>query len=171
MDAYAEALESGDLGGMGTARIVVAMRPRHLDRTRVFSLWTGRDFDLGAFEVDGEKDFGGRDIEAVPRFPNTRRLLSLEQHNARTVDTVAIYEGGGSEVQLVLFFNNRMSAAGWQIEPRLRGHAGDASLSKESQGRTLFFTRSNRECVIQIHRSQRSGRLLTTIIDRTTHSG
>jgi hypothetical protein len=171
VDEYTAALESGHLGEMGTARMVVALKPPRSERTRIFSLWTTRDFNLNAFRVDGENDFRGSDIETIPRFPNTRRLLSLEQHNARTIDTVAIYESGGSEVQLVLFFNSRMPAAGWQLDNRMRGHLPENGTSGGSEGRTLFFTRNNRECVIQIHRSQKSGRLLTTIIDRTTQTG
>ncbi|MDJ0780966.1 MAG: hypothetical protein QNJ22_03300 [Desulfosarcinaceae bacterium] len=170
IDAYADALERGDLGKMGTARIVLAMKPPSAEETRIFSLWTTRDFDLGAFQGAPGEDLGGRDIEAIPRFPNSRRLLSFEQHNARTRDSVAIYEGGGTEVQLVLFFNNRMPAAGWQSNKRIRGHQIEAATS-HSDGRTIYFTRANRECVIQIHRSKRNGRVLTTIIDRTTRSG
>jgi hypothetical protein len=170
MDAYAAALEKGTLGEMGTARVVVALKPPRSDRTRIVNFWTTRDFDLGAFQAQAGGDFGGSDIEAVPRFPNTRRLLSLQQHNARTIDTVAIYEGGGSAVQQVLFFNNRMPAAGWQSDTRLAGHRLEQQTGKQHEGRTLYFTRNNRECVIQIHRSGRSGRLLTTIIDRTTET-
>jgi hypothetical protein len=171
VDAYTAAVGEGTLGEMGTARVVVAMRPPRQERTRIFSLWTTRDFDLDAFQAQAGEDFGGSDIEAVPRFPNMRRLLSLQQHNARTIDTVAIYEGGGSEVQLALFFLSRMPAAGWQSDERLRGHQRQGAAGKGTQGRTLFFTRDNRECVIQIQRSGRSQRLMTTIIDRTTHTG
>jgi hypothetical protein len=172
VDAYTAALESGTLGEMGTARVVVALKPPRSDRTRIVSFWTTRDFDLSAFQAGAGEDFGGSDIEAVPRFPNSRRLLSLKQHNARTVDTVAISEGGGSAVQLVLFFNNRMAAAGWRSDERLQGRRQAQETGKQAGGRTLFFTRNNRECVIQIHRSRsgRSGRLLTTIIDRTTQT-
>jgi hypothetical protein len=166
--AYLKAVESGKLGDMGTARVVVAMKPRHSERARIVSFWTTRDLDLDGFQPEPGKDLGGRDIDAVPRFPNTVRLLSFEQHNARSVDTIAVYAGGGSEVQTVLFFNSRMPAAGWRRDGRLTAQATAARAPLTDAGRTLFFTRNNRECVIQIHRSQHSSRLLTTIIDRTT---
>jgi hypothetical protein len=169
--AYLKAVESGKLGDMGTARLVVAIKPRGSERARIASFWTTRDFDLNAFQPEPGKDLGGRDIDAVPRFPNTVRLLSFEQHNARSVDTLAVYEGGGSEVQTVLFFSSRMPAAGWRRDGRLTAQVKAARAQDTDKGRTLFFTRNNRECVIQIHRSKLSGRLLTTIIDRTSPSG
>jgi hypothetical protein len=151
--------------------VVVALKPRRSDQARIVSFWTTRDFDLNAFRPEAGKDLGGRDIDAVPRFPNTRRLLTLEQHNARSVDTVAVYEGGGSEIQTVLFFNSRMPAAGWQLDGRLAAPVRAPNAPDTRGGRTLFFTRNNRECVIQIRKNERSGRLLTTIIDRTTDEG
>ena len=107
------ALSSGKLGQLGIGRAVIAMRDPGEQETTVITMWTDRDFDLNSFNSNSFGDVACSDLELVPRYPGSRMILSIEQENSRTRDSVAVYEGGGSLATNILFYHGRMKQSGF----------------------------------------------------------
>ena len=157
------ALESGNLGKIGIGRIAIALRGDGVAETSVINLWTDRDFNINNLKPDESGDVPGKDIEDVPRYPGSRRQLSIEQENSRTTDSLVVYEGEGSLASHILFYHSRMKAAGWSADPGF-----EALTRKEDMEDLLFYVRQGRECTIQINEDEGTGNIMTTVMDRKT---
>ena len=159
------ALSSGKLGKLGIGRAVIAIRQPEQRETMVITLWTDRDFDLNNLNNLNSDTFGdapGNDIDSVPRYPGNRRIVSIEQENSLTKDSVVIYEGGGSLAANILFYQGRMKQFGW------RKDKGFEELARgERKENVLFYTLNRRECTIMLSKDESTGYIITTIIDRT----
>lgn len=165
MTAMQKAFDSGNLGDLGTARIAIAMKDPLSGITKVLNIWTDRDFNLKNLLPDARGDVAGNDIEAVPRYPNSQRVLSMEQENTGTSDRIVAYEGGGSAIGHILFYRSRMKNAGWRADAFF-----EAQMKKQSQQNILFYRRDDRECMIQIHQDDESRKIITVVVDRKTRS-
>jgi len=106
----------------------------------------------------------GKDIDNVPRYPGSRRQISVNQENRLTVDSVVVYEGEGSINGTILFYHSRMKNAGWKPDKTF----DEVMKKKNSSDNLLFYTRKGRECTIHINRDESTGKIVTTVIDRKT---
>jgi len=163
LERLTTAFETGNLGKIGTGRIAIALRGEGATKTSVLNLWTDRDFNINNLQPDEFGDVPGKDIEDVPRYPGSRRQLSIEQENSRTTDSVVVYEGEGSLASNILFYHSRMKAAGWATDPGFQ-----ALTRKEARENLLFYVRKGRECTIQINEDEGTGKMITTVMDRKT---
>jgi hypothetical protein len=157
------AAETGALGKLGTSRIVIALRNMGMEKTTIINMWTDRDLNINNLMPDAFGDMPGKDIDDVPRYPGSRRQLSIEQENSRTIDSLVVYEGEGSLATNILFYHSRMEDAGWKAAPSF-----EDLMKKESRENLLFYTRKGRECTIQINEDEGTGRMITTVMDRKT---
>ena len=163
---FKEALESGRIGNFITGRIVMAVRNRGSGNTTIINIWTDRDFNLNNLKPDPFGDMPGKDVDDVPRYPGNKRLLTIEQENSSTADTLISYEGEGSLASNILFYHSRMADAGWHPDPDF-----EQEMRKRSKENVLFYTRKDRECTIQINEDEDSGKIITTVIDRKGNRG
>ena len=158
---YEKTIETGEFGKFGTGRIVIAQKYPGKEDARVINMWTGRDFNLKNFLPDGKGDLGGEDIPDIPRYPGSTRKLSTQQENIKTIDSLAIYEGGGGVVGNILFYHSRMKSAGWKTNP-----AFENVMNQKSKKNFMFYTRKGKECTIHIQEDEYTGKIITTITNR-----
>jgi len=156
-----DALETGNIGELGIGRVVVALKDRGKNETTLIKMWTDRDFNFNNLLPGPDGDVAGDDIDKVPRYPGDNRIMSLAQKNRRTLDRIALYEGGGSVAAHVLFYHSRMPESGWKrdktVEPIAR---------KKADENLMFFTQKDREVTIQVRFHDRTGDVLTSVIER-----
>lgn len=160
---FEEVAEKGNLGEIGTGRVVIALRENQNDKTTVLNIWTDKDFNLNNLKPDKFGDMPGKDIDNVPRSPGSRRQLSVEQENRLTKDSVVVYEGEGSVNGTILFYHSRMKNAGWQADKTF-----DETMKEKSTDNLLFYIRKGRECTIHINEDETTGKIISTVIDRKT---
>ncbi len=156
-------LQDGKLGKLGTGRIVIALKYAEIEKTTIINIWTDRDFNINNLKPNAFGDMSGKDIEGVPRYPGNRRMLTVEQENTRTMDRVVVYEGMGSKSSNILFYHSRMKDEGWNTDQIF-----EQVMRQQSREDLLFYTRSGRECTIQISEDESTGKIITIVIDRTT---
>jgi hypothetical protein len=129
-------LQAGDLSFLGGLRYVMAERGER--STSFVTFWTEGEVDLfQAFPAD--RDAPGRDMEGVPRPPNSVRLLSAwEQDRA---PSLSIYRVASLDaVGLERFYRRILPEHGWRLlEQRPLPGAGRA-LFAERVGRTVAIT-------------------------------
>ena len=157
--AFEKVAETGEFGKIGTGRIVIALKNSDKMDTRIINMWTDRDFNLHNFIPDANGDVGGKDIPDVPRYPGSRRILSIEQENTLSMDSLVSYEGGGGVVGTILFYHSRMKE--WKTDPIF-----EKVMEEQSMKNTMFYTRKGRECTIQILEDEYTGKIITTITNR-----
>ncbi len=157
--AFEKVAETGEFGKIGTGRIVIALKNSDKMDTRIINMWTDRNFNLNNFIPDGNGDVGGKDIPDVPRYPGSRRILSIEQENTLSMDSLVSYEGGGGVVGTILFYHSRMKE--WKTDPTF-----EKVMEEQSMKNTMFYTRKGRECTIQILEDEYTGKIITTITNR-----
>jgi len=159
LKAFEKVAETGEFGKIGTGRIVIALKNSDKTDTRIINMWTDRDFNLHNFIPDDNGDVGGKDIPNVPRYPGSKRILSIEQENTLSIDSLVTYEGGGGVVGTILFYHSRMK--GWKTDPTF-----EKVMEEQSMKNTMFYTRKGRECTIQILEDEYTGKVITTITNR-----
>jgi hypothetical protein len=140
-------VKSGDVGDLARARYVY-YEPNGKGGTRFLTVWTDEHFPIDRLmPVDG-KDAPGSDINDVPRYPGTTRVLSAEEHGMP--QKVCVYDGPGSPEGAELFYRARMAEQGW---------AGDESFARmaKKQGRTALRYENARghEVVLELSVNER----------------
>lgn len=101
----------GELGGIGRLRYVWYEKTG-TGGTRFLTVWSDESFKLGDVMPTGQKDAEGFDLEKVPRFPGTVRVLSAAERGMP--QRVVVYDGPGSPETAALFYRARMRTLGWQ---------------------------------------------------------
>jgi hypothetical protein len=166
-EEVSKALESGDIGKLGTFRITMAFTPGS-DRRHptIINIWTDEDFDMGTFSRDASGDMPGKDIEGVPRFTGAVRQLSIEQENRRTIDQVAVYEAQASVNRHILFYHSMMKNSGWTA------HAVSENIMKAAdRDNIMYYKRKGRECTISVDEDAGGAMTVTTIMARNQKNG
>jgi hypothetical protein len=166
LETLSEAIESGQLGKIGTFRVTMALRRGEAAGSRVVNLWTDEDFNLNNMHPDSSGDMPGEDIENVPRFAGAVRQLSVEQENLHTLDRLVVYEADGSLVSHILYYHSRMPGEGWHVEPLF-----EKTMKEQSRDNIMYYKRKGRECTISIDEDADTGKIITTVLDRKTTNG
>lgn len=141
-------LETGDLGDVGSLRVVRAQRGR--GRTTVLALWTEGSAPLSRL-FPSRGDAPGRDPLDFPRPPGTRRVLSAFEAGEPYALTVYREEDGAeADSERVRAYRASLEGRGWRVTERARG--------------ALVAIRSERTLVVQRRRgkSGRGGSWLVT---------
>jgi hypothetical protein len=149
---------SGKLGSIGRLRYVWVEKNGQ-GGTRFLTVWTDESFDLEKLMPQGRKDADGADLEDVPRFPGTVRVLSAEERGMP--QRLAVYDGPGSPETAELFYKARMSTLGWEEDTTF----GD--LAKRQGKRSLKFgNKKGHEVVLDL--SDASGGTGVTVVAMQT---
>jgi hypothetical protein len=108
-------LAAGKVGGVGHLRYLYYER-LPTGGTRYLTIWTDDQFDLTKFLPSGSEDAPGRDLEDVPRYPGTVRVLAADERGKP--GQMVVYSGNGSPEMAEMFYDARMRTNGWQSDPR-----------------------------------------------------
>jgi hypothetical protein len=100
----------GDLGSIARLRYVYYEKTG-AGGTRFLTAWSDDKFELAHLIPTGRRDADGSDIDGVPRFPGTVRVLSAEEHGLP--QRLVVYDGPGSPDTATLFYRARMQTLGW----------------------------------------------------------
>ena len=152
-------LATGKIGEVGHLRYLYFERTP-TGGTRFLTVWTDDHFDLTRLLPDGQADAPGRDVDGVPRYPGTVRVLSSDERGR--AGHIAVYTGPGSPEAAGMFYDARMRTLGWQSDARFaeiaarqnlhskrfvnaKGHEVVVDLADEKDGQGLTVT------VVQLH--------------------
>jgi hypothetical protein len=104
-------VKSNDLGDLARLRYVWYEADGH-GGTRFLTVWTDDRFNISrVMPLRPGVDAEGKDLDGVPRYPGTTRILSAEEKG--TPEKLAVYNGPGSAVTAQLFYEARMETLGW----------------------------------------------------------
>lgn len=138
--------KTGNLGDIGRLRYCYTERSGN-GGTRFLTIWTEEKFNLNQLIAANDRsDAPGRDLDGVPRYPGTRRILSGAE--AGMPQGLAVYEGAGSAETAMMFYRARMKTLGWGEEPNFTGAAaekGKQALHFARQGHEVFLAFSDHE--------------------------
>lgn len=148
-------LVTGKIGEVGHLRYLYYER-NETGGTRFLTIWTDDHFDLTKFLPSGREDAPGRDIEDVPRFPGTMRVLSGDERGR--VAQMAVYTGVGSAQGAALFYDARMRTLGWQDDPQFSGAAERQGLHSRR-----YANAKGHEVVIDLAEDDRQALTVTAI--------
>ncbi len=150
--------DAGDLGAIGRLRYVYYEKTAK-GGTRFLTAWTDEKFQLAHLLPTDNKDAEGADLEGVPRFPGTVRVLSAEERGMP--QRVVVYDGAGSPETAELFYRARMTTLGWFEDDTF------AALAKRQNKHALKFSnRDGHEVVIDLSTAT-DGRDLTVCVIQT----
>lgn len=135
-------LGAGKIGEVGHLRYLYYERTS-TGGTRFLTVWTDDRFDLSHLLPDASADAPGRDIEGVPRYPGTVRVLSSDERGR--AGQLAVYTGTGSPEAASLFYDARMRTLGWQADARFAEIAGRQNLHSKR-----FVNAKGHEVVIDL---------------------
>ena len=133
---------SGELGGIGRLRYVWYEKTGQ-GGTRFLTVWTDESFKLSGVMPTGNRDAEGFDLEQVPRYPGTVRVLSAEERGVS--QRIVVYDGAGSPETAAMFYRARMRTLGWQEDDtfaRLAERQGKQALK--------FASKDGHEVVIDL---------------------
>lgn len=101
---------SGDLGSIARLRYVYYTKTGN-GGTRFLTVWTDEKFKLDDLMPAENRDAEGFDIEGVPRYPGTIRVLSAAEQGMP--QRIVVYDGPGSPETAEMFYRARMHTLGW----------------------------------------------------------
>jgi hypothetical protein len=150
--------KSGDLGSIGRLRYVYYEKTG-AGGTRFLTAWTDEKFQVADLLPTENKDAEGFDLDGVPRFPGTVRVLSSEERGMP--QRVVVYDGPGSPETGELFYRARMRTLGWVEDDTFAALA-----AKQGKHALKFGNQAGHEVVIDLS-SATDGVGLTVCIIQT----
>ncbi len=148
-------LATGKVGEVGHLRYLYFERTA-TGGTRFLTIWTDDQFDLTKFLPSGSEDAPGRDIEGVPRYPGTVRVLSADERGRAA--QMAVYNGPGSPQTASMFYDARMRTLGWAADPRFSEYA-----AHEGMHSMRYMNAKGHEVVVDLA-DERNGQGLTVTL-------
>ncbi len=125
--------------------------------TRYLTVWSDADFDLNRLIGQRGGDAEGVDLDGVPRYPGTTRLLSAGERGR--AEQLVVYQGAGSPETAAMFYRARMVTLGWKSDERLAEAADSARAGRTA---LLFSNAAGHEVLIDLSPS-RAGLSVTAI--------
>ncbi len=137
-------LHFGDGGIDGAARLRYLYHERLPGGgTRLLTVWTEESFRLASLLPQPGQDAAGRDLERVPRYPGSLRLLSAEEEGKAS--RMMVYQAAAAPAAVEAFYAARMPALGWTEDPRF------GEIGRQRGERALRFTDGARaEAVVTV---------------------
>lgn len=144
--------ETGDLGELGNLRYVRAQRTD--EGSSALAVWTEGPLNLlQMFPAQG--DAPGQDIRALPRAPETRRLLSAWELESEP--WLGIYENAElGPAELLRFYARALPEAGWTL------HEADAGARTDAL--TLTANRQDSFVILGFGERQAGGGVVTVSV-------
>lgn len=131
LQSFTETLRLSDIGDFRFAYVVKGRR-----KTVFVTMWTEGVIDLGEmFATDG--DVPGQDVAGVPRPREFRRILSAVPANR--VQSITMYEGTGTKVQVQQFYKQQMPFRGWRRVELTAEEAAKLPFKQEPTGDALLY--------------------------------
>jgi hypothetical protein len=155
--AAALKLAAGKLGEVGHLRYMYYERTS-TGGTRYLTIWTDDTFDMTKFLPSGTEDAPGRDLEDVPRYPGTVRVLSADERG-KPGQMVVYSSGTGSPDSAAMFYDARMRTLGWQSDPQFAKTAREQGLKSRR-----FLNGKGHEVVVDLSDADRGQGLTVTAI-------
>ncbi|HEY2748862.1 MAG TPA: hypothetical protein VGL86_29780 [Polyangia bacterium] len=150
-------LAAGKIGEVGHLRYLYYERTGS-GGTRYLTIWTDDRFDLTKFlPSGGGDDAPGSDIDEVPRFPGTVRVLSADERGRAA--QMAVYNGTGSPETASMFYQARMRTLGWAPDPRFAEYAANNGMHS-----MRFMNAKGHEVVIDLAADDHHGQGLTVTL-------
>jgi hypothetical protein len=153
---FATFIKTGELGDLARLRYVWYEK-NDAGGTRFLTVWSDDKFSLSHLMPAGRVDADGSDIEGVPRYPGSVRVLSAEERGMS--QRLAVYDGAGSPGNAELFYRARMETLGWMC---------DESFAKmaQSKGKTAlrFDNKAGHEVIVYLGTGARRQGVLVTIV-------
>jgi hypothetical protein len=156
MGAAIKKLAAGKIGEAGHLRYLYYER-LPTGGTRYLTIWTDDQFDLTKFLPSGSEDAPGRDLEDVPRYPGSIRVLAADERGKP--GQMAVYTGAGSPDTAAMFYDARMRTLGWQSDPRFAALAERQGLRSRR-----FMNAKGHEVVVDLSDAERGQGLTVTAI-------
>jgi hypothetical protein len=155
-DRLIDFVKTGNLGEVGRLRYVWYEKTAD-GGTRFLTVWTDERFNLTHLMPLERRDADGKDIDGVPRYPGTVRVLSAEERGMP--ERLAVYDGPGSPEAAQLFYQARMQTLGWSSDESFR------KVSAE-QGHTAlrFENAGGHEVLVDLSESERHQGLTVVVI-------
>jgi hypothetical protein len=151
---------TGDLGSIARLRYVY-WEKRGEGGTRFLTVWTDEKFKISDLVPGERRDAPGSDLEGVPRFPGTVRVLSAAEQGMP--QQMAVYDGAGSPATAELFYRARMKQAGWSEDTTFTAIA-----QKHGRRASRWTNAKGREVVLDLTES-RDNETGVTIVALQTH--
>ena len=149
-------LADGKIGEAGHLRYLYFERTP-TGGTRYLTIWTDDQFDLTKFLPSGGEDAPGRDIDGVPRYPGTVRVLSADERGRAA--QMAVYNGTGMPETAEMFYDARMATLGWQSDPGFTRTALEQGMHS-----MRFMNAKGHEVVVDLAADERHGQGLTVTV-------
>jgi len=147
-------LASGKVGEVGHLRYVYFERTA-TGGTRYLTVWTDDQFDLTKFlPSGGSEDAPGSDIDGVPRFPGSVRVLAADERGRAA--QMAVYNGQGSTETASMFYDARMATLGWAADNRFARYAADKGMHS-----MRYMNAKGHEVVVDLSADEHHGQGLT----------
>lgn len=147
--------ETNNLGDIGRLRYVYWERTRE-GGTRFLTVWTDDHFNLDKLMPRGQQDAEGVDIDNVPRFPGTRRIMSASEHGMP--QQVVVYSSPtGSPVSAEVFYSARMPQHGWKLDETFKKIVGTQN------GRAMRWINDQGKDVVLDFSDEKNGQGLTVV--------
>jgi hypothetical protein len=147
---------AGDLGSIAKLRYVYYARTGD-GGTRFLTVWTDEKFQLAHLMPAGNQDAEGSDVEGVPRYPGSVRVLSAEERGMP--QRLAVYDGPGSAETATMFYKARMKTLGWMEDETFQRLA-----EKEGRQALKFGNQAGHEVVIDLDGNGATGGITMTVI-------
>lgn len=152
--------ETGDLRQLGELRYVHARRLASAtgEKTFVFTMWADSDFNLHRMLPGASADAAGRDLDGVPRPPDSQRVLSAWE--AQQPSGVVVYRvASKSAAELESFYRIELPKNGWAVVER------NPSESIEIDGiHMISAEQGNRLVTVLSHRGEGKQTVLTILV-------
>ena len=149
-------LAAGKIGEVGHLRYLYFERTP-TGGTRYLTIWTDDQFDLAKFLPSGGDDAPGRDIEGVPRFPGSVRVLSADERGR--AGQMAVYTGPGTPETGAMFYDARMRTLGWLSDPRYSEYAANQGMRS-----MRYMNAKGHEVVVDLSTDPNSQNLTVSLI-------
>ncbi|HEY7957211.1 MAG TPA: hypothetical protein VII38_18020 [Polyangia bacterium] len=139
---FARFIGSGDLGSIARLRYVYYQKTGH-GGTRFLTVWTDEKFKLDQLMPVENRDAVGFDLEGVPRYPGTIRVLSAAELGK--AQRIVVYDGPGSPETAEMFYRARMHTLGWMEDETFSSLA-----AKQGKHALKFGNRAGHEVVLDL---------------------
>ncbi|UCD84715.1 MAG: hypothetical protein JSU92_00570 [Deltaproteobacteria bacterium] len=139
---------------------LLAFKDKRNGEVSYFNFFTDGSFGPEGFLYDRNGDAPGRDPDDVPRYPGSRRVMTIETERNKGQGVTLIYENPGSLVGNKLYYRTAFRRKGWEVDPSF-----EEGLNKRDLG-LLFFKKPKKECFISLEENRGRGGVNAIVVCR-----
>lgn len=139
-------LETGRVSELGDPKAVVVFREKDQSKSLILRSWMDSNFNIKNFTPDADGDFPGEDIVDMPRYPGSKRIISMGVPMGDKFNSLNVYRNPDRALGAALYYRTELPKYGWQIAEPF-----DQAMLKENNRTTLYFSRPNEECWVSLH--------------------